>query len=184
MHKDVRVSLYALCNGHDFILFHVSREDPVFEVKLTELPADLTPLARYLTPSAILSPHSVDFWGDLGIFQHIAGLTPENPFVLPGAHFEFIVKVDDKTYSIATGANIGGRDLLGSFDFDEQLYEQLLALLPETLAGEISSALKRQPYHFYFPDRPTTVTIWARIGTSILQNKDEYYIPFHIDRFE
>jgi predicted type IV restriction endonuclease len=37
IHKDVRVKLYALCNGKRFVLFHVSKWPPIFEGELAEI---------------------------------------------------------------------------------------------------------------------------------------------------
>src|SRR5882724_9959096 len=96
MHKDIRVPLYGLCNGHRFLLFHVSREEPLIDTSLESLPQDLLPLARHLTPKAILLPHAVNYWPDLGFHYITSGFTPGDILILPGGFVELITRLDDK----------------------------------------------------------------------------------------
>ena len=184
MHKDIRVPLYSLCNGHHFLLFHVSREEPILDISLESIPEDLFPLTRHLTPKAILMPHAVDYWPDLGLHCFILGYTPQDILVMPGGFVELIARLDDESFSVTSGADIGGRDVLGSFDFTRDLYDKFLSLVPPALAEDIRVALKQQPYHFSFPERRVRITIRATLGTALFPIKEEQYIPFQVIDFE
>jgi hypothetical protein len=165
-------------------LFHVSREEPVIDISLKSMPANLLPLARHLTPKAIQLPHAVNYWPDLGLYYFILGFTPSDILVMPGGFVELIARLDDESFSIISGADIGGRDILGSFDFKRDLYDKFLSFVPPALGEEIRVALKRQPYHFYFPERRVRITIRATLGTALISNKEEQYIPFNVIDFE
>ena len=184
MHKDIRVPLYGLCNGHRFLLFHVSREEPIVDISLESMPEDLFPLTRHVTPKAISLPHAVDYWPDLGLHYFIAGFAPRDILVMPGGLVDLITRLDDDSFSVTSGADIGGRDILGSFDFNRNLYDKFLSLIPAALGEEIRVALKRQPYHFYFPERRVRITIRAKLGAALISNTEEQYIPFHVINFE
>jgi hypothetical protein len=50
IHPDVRVNLYALCNGREFILFQLGQRDPVLYFQLSELEQHWDELMSYLSP--------------------------------------------------------------------------------------------------------------------------------------
>ena len=54
IHPEIRVNLYALCNGHEFILFHISKEDPVLYFQVSEFEQFKSDLKRFLAPDSFV----------------------------------------------------------------------------------------------------------------------------------
>lgn len=54
IHPDVRVWLYALCNGREFAVYNVSEPEPVLRFPLTEIESNWEKLQNLLSPDAIL----------------------------------------------------------------------------------------------------------------------------------
>ena len=54
IHPEIRVNLYALCNGYEFILFHISEEEPVLYFQVSEFEQYKSDLKKHLAPDAFL----------------------------------------------------------------------------------------------------------------------------------
>ena len=69
IHPKIRVNLYALCNGHEFILFHISEEEPLLYFQISEFEQYKDDLKKYLAPDSFVqskilkkeTERSVDF---------------------------------------------------------------------------------------------------------------------------
>lgn len=54
IHPEIRVEYYGLCNGHEFILFHISKETPVLYFQVSEIESYITELKLLLAPDAFV----------------------------------------------------------------------------------------------------------------------------------
>lgn len=54
IHPEIRVNLYALCNGYEFILFHISEEEPVLYFQVSEFEQYKSDLIKHLAPDAFV----------------------------------------------------------------------------------------------------------------------------------
>jgi hypothetical protein len=52
IHPDIRVKLYALCNGREFIAFAIDQSKPVLHFHLSETPKHFSKLKAWLSPGA------------------------------------------------------------------------------------------------------------------------------------
>src|ERR1035437_5111971 len=74
MHKDVRVSLYALCNGRELVLFHVSRWPALLQFPLQDLENHYEVLRGYLGTEGILQTGlQPDYLPDFGLHLRKTG---------------------------------------------------------------------------------------------------------------
>jgi hypothetical protein len=53
IHPEIRVDLYALCNGHELTVFNISKQNSIFTIRLKDIST------RWSETSQILSPESV-----------------------------------------------------------------------------------------------------------------------------
>ncbi len=51
IHPEIRVEYYALCNGKEFILFHISQSDAILYFSLSEIEKHWQDLEKFLSPS-------------------------------------------------------------------------------------------------------------------------------------
>ncbi|MHA1703790.1 MAG: DNA methyltransferase [Promethearchaeota archaeon] len=54
IHPEIRVNLYALCNGKEFILFHISREKPLLYFQVSEFDHFKADLKNHLAPDVFV----------------------------------------------------------------------------------------------------------------------------------
>lgn len=54
IHPEIRVDYYGLCNGHEFILFHISKKDPILYFQVSEIEEYRTNLKQLLAPDAFV----------------------------------------------------------------------------------------------------------------------------------
>ena len=54
IHPEIRVNYYGLCNGKEFILFHISDQKPCLYFQIQELENNWTALNQYLSPDALV----------------------------------------------------------------------------------------------------------------------------------
>ncbi|MDQ3221289.1 MAG: hypothetical protein M3Q26_11200 [Acidobacteriota bacterium] len=52
IHPEIRVDFYALCNGREFILFHIGQDAAVLHFSLSEIDKHWTEINRFLAPKA------------------------------------------------------------------------------------------------------------------------------------
>lgn len=57
IHPEIRVDLYALCNGHQLTVFHISKTEPIFQCSLKDIASKWSDLETLLSPHKIL-----DYW--------------------------------------------------------------------------------------------------------------------------
>ncbi len=59
IHPEIRVDLYALCNGREFIVFKINEANPVLYFQLSELNQHWDKMMQLLTPTAFEKPAEV-----------------------------------------------------------------------------------------------------------------------------
>ena len=55
VHSEIRVPYFALCNGREFVLYHVSKSDPVVYFDMRALPMYWDVLIKLLDPNNVLT---------------------------------------------------------------------------------------------------------------------------------
>jgi Type I restriction enzyme R protein N terminus (HSDR_N) len=156
IHKSIRVPLYALCNGRELIIFHISEEEPLFHEPLSSLRDEETwkHLLFYLgTRSAM--PHGIPlgFRLDYGLHVGKSGVhtgTKKVVYAFQSVPIGSVAKVDDSLYCANANYGEDGYEFMITFDFGPAVLPQLLQSLPAPAAEQIDKALKQQPYQIAY----------------------------------
>lgn len=53
-HPEIRVELFALCNGHEFILFSIHQKEPILYLQLSEIKYYWDEIVKYLAPAKVV----------------------------------------------------------------------------------------------------------------------------------
>ena len=190
IHRDIRVFLYALCNGREFIIFHVSAWPAVFRVPFQELTAEdnWNRLLFYVgTRSAM--PHGIPLGFRLDYGLHVAksGVhqgKQEVFYVFESVPVLSVAKVEDSLYCVSALYSEDDLEFMITFDFPPALYDNLLESLSEDIAARMRTALARQPFHFIFePGTSAPVSVVAALGDHTHTNRNESYRPFVATEF-
>lgn len=182
MHKDIRVPLYALCNGRRFIIYHVSEEHPLVDISITEMIASLDPLWSVVSPPIIREPNVARFWPDLGIHHYLLGYTPAD-HIISEAFIDLIMRIDEDHYTISAGADMDGIDMLGSYDFEARQLPELLSILPKDIAARVKRELRNYPFHSDLRECRPKIMIYSRMGLALVENPKETFLPFFVRQF-
>jgi len=183
-HKDVRVNLYALCNGRELVVFHISKVEPILNIRLKDLETKWEKINKTLSPLGILKPHIKDYKPDLGLHFFKMGASPDIKVHFVGAWVDMISKVEDNFYSIFSSIIIDEVVFAASFDLDGKQYKDFLSKVPCAVKNKIEQGLKRYPYHIIFQQSDAfEIIIEARLGDKIHRNEDEEYLPLRIVSF-
>jgi hypothetical protein len=195
IHKDVRVPVYALCNGHKLTVFQVSEYSPIFDVELREIHRAWPVILDFLgTQAAWPEGRRPGFLHDFGLALRKAGLdrdeNGEKYFqVFESVPLRFVGRVEDDLYCLSAPyrqeyAPGEFSELMLTFDMSAAAYQSLLAVLPVDFRERLKTALTRQPYQIWFKDdRVPLLVVAAEPGDAVRTNDDESYCPFIAEEF-
>ncbi len=190
IHHEVKAAWYAICNGHELIVFNVADIAPRLRIGLRDLKERWQEVVNLLFPPAMAHAPDHPFAKDFGIHLMRLGIPETTDLVFPGSPVRKIARIAEDLY---TGFGINphseGNEYAVSYDFDSSLFERLLSLLPPAQAKEIADHLRGEPpVSVWFPgaslDSFPMVTIWARLTAKILENDREMYLPLQVTRLD
>jgi hypothetical protein len=159
MHREVRVPLYALCNGRKFVLWHVLHHEPLLDVELKDIEAAWMALLNFVGckpawPMGI----KPGFLPDMGLALTKAGLIQDDDGkkyfqMFMQVRINHIARVTDDLYTVTSAYHQeSGSSHMISFDFPKVVYQKLLGELTGPERDTISNALSRQPYKIVLGD--------------------------------
>jgi hypothetical protein len=195
MHRDVRVPLYALCNGRKLLVYHVNQEKPVIDVSLQEINENWLKILTILgCKSAWPGGLRPDFLPDFGLALTKAGLSEGadgKKFIQIFLALPIMVaaKAADNLYTFNAPigpplTDKGQGECLASFDFGPELYQQFLDQFEPRVSEAVKSALSRQPYKINFHKATSPeLTFAAELGDQTFTNGNESYRPLIVTKF-
>ena len=182
IHPDVRVKLYALCNGRMFTLFHVSKIEPILQFSLQDIKHYWNNLYKELSPIALTKPELLTYHPDFGLWFLKTGMRIDSNIYFPCASVGFIARLSDNEYSIVLNFGTKEDALAISFDFDTDKCNQLINIAPEPQKTILIKKLSSYPFKTVLDD-PILVTIKAVLGSTVHSNDEEDYIPLIVQEF-
>lgn len=193
MHKDVRVGMYALCNGRDFTLYHVSRHPSLLHFPLRDIARHWPLLRHYLGIEGTADGHlRPDFRPDLGVEFHKMGFAfgPDGrPIVHLFVSIEMstVGRVSEQLFTISCiSRDEGGEGLhMVSFDFELPLLDAFLDQVPAGSRTDVRRALLSNfPNAVRFESKePLHIGVVGRIAMEPITNENESYCPFVVEQF-
>lgn len=175
IHPDIRVDYYGLCNGREWILYAVSRWDPVLRIELTKIDERWSEFEQRMLPKFLKTPELQGFLPDYGLTMRKLGLQKEviQHFVLH--HLQMIMKAEDDLYVANTTTDLDGAEYMVTFDFSENVYQELLSKLPKEVGESIAAAMRRAPFQAYLAGK-VIVTVSGVFG-ELTEGAYEEFIP-------
>lgn len=183
INPEVRAFIYALCNGHDLVVFAVNRSYPILDISLKKLAMYIEALTNTLSPMAFIDPARLRYKPDFGLYCRKLGVSGSVAQYFYSIGIPSIAKVNDSCYSVFVNIQVGGEWFALSLDFDTSRLLQLLECLTPEMAKTIREALTAQPYKIDLDESPPILNVTARVGKRIHQNERESYCPLIVDSF-
>ncbi|MDH1107118.1 type I restriction enzyme HsdR N-terminal domain-containing protein [Pseudomonas otitidis] len=182
IHSEIRVPLFSLCNGREFVLFHISSDRPLLHFKIESLPVYFESLAKYLAPKNVLNSE-FKLAKDLGLHLRRLGFQGFSSIVFPDVPVSFIGQLDPDMFTTATGMEIeDGCIYAMSLDFDEKILDQMSGKIPSQAIEMLKIRTGSQRQVVQFPDGSYKLTLDCHVGVDLQENSDEIFLPFIINR--
>ena len=182
IHPEVRAELFALCNGHRFVLFSIYKFDPLLDFELKQINNYWEKLTRILHPEIKAHPDLLQFNPDYGLHLKRLGAVPGFRLVLAAVNANFICKVKDGLYTTTTIIPVED-EFIASLDFSEVQLQQLFSVLPNNHVKLLQEGLTAQPYSVLLKDANFQFGLAADLTEEVLHNAEESYIPFKVLEF-
>ncbi len=182
IHSEIRVPLFALCNGREFVLYHISKGQPILHFDMRLLSNYFDNLKKYISPQNVLE---ADFKlsKDFGLHLKRLGFHNFKGLVFPNIPIGFIAQLDPDLFTISSGIKTEeGDSYVMSFDFDVEILKQLKGKIPDKAMNLL---MKREEGHRYcveFQDGVYRVDVDCCVGENLQENNEEIFLPFIINR--
>lgn len=190
IHKDIRVPLYALCNGRNLAVYHISHWPAIFNVPLSVIDhhwGDLLALlgTRAAWPGGIPPGFRPDF--GLAVKQSGLGFVEgkKTMQIFTSVHVITIVKIDESTFAInAVCGTPEEGEFMATFDFTPGIFQQLLSVLSVSSADCIRTSIQQQPFIYRVEEGHIfDIGVVAELGDTVHSNENESYCPFVAHEF-
>ena len=188
IHPDVRVELYALCNGHELTVFHINQIKPVIQVDLIDITESWDAVENILSPQKVLKyklrPKDKDFYPDYGLSLFKLGYLnqEEMEWFFYQVPLIAIDRVDSKTFSTSMDLKRNGTTFGVSLDFNLEKLDSLISLATKDQERIIFDGLNRQPFKADSFGQ-LTVNIGCRLGLPT-QSKYQDIVPMIVTQFQ
>jgi len=184
IHPEVRVNLYALCDGHQLTVFHISQIAPVFQMNLQDVKSRWSEIEKILSPYTVLGYNlrPAHLYPDYGLHLYKLGYSDQKV-----GHFFYdipisnVVRANDQTFSININLVSGEVEFSLSFDFGFEILREFVSLAPLRQQNVILNGLRQQPYKVDILP-PFNVNITAHLG-SLTKTKFEEIVPMVVKQF-
>ncbi|MCP5006970.1 MAG: type I restriction enzyme HsdR N-terminal domain-containing protein [Planctomycetes bacterium] len=180
--SEIRVPLFALCNGKEFVLYHISKPAPILHFDMRELPSYWDNLKKYLCPNNVLS-YEFKLAKDFGLHIKRLGFDEFTNLIFPLVPIPFIAQLSEDQYTFSAGIKSEeGDDYVMSFDFETKVMRQFSGQIPENALEILLSPFKNKIKKVAFVDRHYYVNIDCRVGEFLQENEDEIFLPLWVNR--
>ncbi|EJL6845500.1 hypothetical protein EA004_19210 [Vibrio anguillarum] len=183
IHPEVRAKFYALCNGHEFVLYDIRKFEPIMRFNLREIDEHWDFLYKILNSNEKANSEVLNYKLDYGLF--IAKSFSENDllFMAPFVNSRFFLKAADGLYT-TTVEIPGDIATVLTLDFNEHQLEKLLSLQTKEVSYAIKTALSRMPYYILLDDNKVCeFGVTAEFSDQIQENAEESFVPFDVIDF-
>lgn len=185
IHPEVRVFYYGLCNGRHFVVFQITKLEPILSIPINELDKRWDELFRLVSPIALTNPDLLDFMPDFGLSLMKVNSNVHMDFIFPGTFVQTIFKLDEDNYALNTAQGRPGEEYMVTMDFSKKLFNQFISSVPEILQEPVKNGLSHYPFCVRLTERSMfAITIVAKLSGKVISNTHEEYCPFIVESFE
>ncbi len=183
IHSEVRTRFFALCNGFEFILYDVSKNEPVLQIPTYSLPVYWDSLKKILAPNNVFDLNNLDYKKDFGLHLKKLGFNKFESIVFPNVPITQIGQMDPDFFSLSGAIKENDETYVVSFDFDEGCFNQLKDKIPQQAIDLLSKREETARQAVKFVDMVYFVNIDCRIGDTLEENDKEIFLPMWVNQF-
>lgn len=182
IHSEIRVPLFALCNGRRFVLYHVSKPRPILDFDMRLLSSYWDNLVKLLAPGNVMA-YDIGPKKDLGLHLKRLGFHEFKSLFFLDVPIAFIAHLDPDLYTFGSSVRIDDGDTyVVSYDFGADVLHQLRGKVPDEALRILSEPFAGEIRLVKFVDMLFRVTIDSRVGERLQENENEIFLPLRINR--
>lgn len=184
IHPEIRVNYFALCNGHHFILYNISRSKPLFHFSLRAIDLYRSLLKELLSPVKVFTYPDEALSKDLGLHIKRLGFKSSDTILIIGSNPLFLMKYDDNLFSFSYPVDDEKTKYLGTYDFDLEVAKQLRPIVGERDFIQLMQPTNGRQLRFNF-DRKLNLSIRIALPEqeNLIENDKEIYLPLSLKEF-
>lgn len=183
IHSEVRVNFFALCNGKEFVLYHISDIKPIVHFELKGLAFYWENIKKILSPENVLSDNNLKLKKDLGLHLKRLGFYDFKSIIFPDVPITFIAQLDSDMFTFSvSGAKINDVTYVASFDFDVNALNQMKGKIPKEAIEKLLIKDDNGRKVMKFRDAAYIVNVDCRIGEKLEENDNEIFQPLIINQ--
>lgn len=184
IHPEIRVNYFALCNGHHFILYNISRPKPLFHISLRAIELYRSMLKQLLSPTKVFTYPDEALSKDLGLHIKRLGYTKSDRILIISSNPLFIIKYNDNLFSYSAPIGDEKTAYLGTFDFDLEVAKQLRPIVGEKDFIQLMQPTNGRQLRFNL-DRKLNLNIRISLPEkeNLIENDREIFLPLLIKEF-
>jgi len=184
IHPEIRVNYFALCNGHYFTLYNISRPKPIFHIPLKAIDLYRNMVKELLNPQNVFSYPDLGLSKDLGLHIMRLGFKSSDTILIIGVKPLFIMKYYDDLFSFSAPIGDETTAYLGTFDFNLETAKQLKPILGESDFLQIMQPANGRQLRFNLTKE---INLNIRMSLfekeNLIENDKEIYLPLSIKEF-
>lgn len=184
IHPEIRVNYFALCNGHHFSLYNISRPKPLFHFSLRAVDLYSSMLKELLSPTNVFTYPDKALIKDLGLHIKRLGFKSSDAILIIGSNPLSIIKYNDNLFSYSAPVGDEKTAYLGTYDFDLEIANQLRPIMGERDFIQVMQPTNGRQLQFNL-DRKLNLNIRIALpeNENLIENEDEIYLPLSIKEF-
>nr|WP_233166028.1 type I restriction enzyme HsdR N-terminal domain-containing protein [Pedobacter sp. ASV12] len=184
IHPEIRVNYFALCNGHFFSLFNISRPKPLFHISLGAIDLYRSMLKELISPSKVFDYPDERLSKDFGLHIKRLGFKKTDPILLIDINPLTIVKYNDNLFSFSAPVGDETSRYLGTFDFDLEVAKQLRPIIGDDYFIQLMQPVNGKQLHFNL-DKKLNLNLKISLPEKedLFENEREIYLPLSIRQF-
>lgn len=182
IHSEVRVSLFALCNGNEFVLYSIDKIEPILHFPIKALPLYWENLKNILTPENIFSNKHLEYSKDLGLHLKRLGFDSFESLIFPQVPVTHIGQLDNNLYSLSGSVILDKTNYVVTFDFNEDVFNQFRGKIPQKAIDILSNRNSNGRNVVNFGDSVYLVDIDSKISRNLEENDKEIFLPLCINK--
>jgi hypothetical protein len=181
IHSEIRVPYFALCNGREFVLYHVSKPQPVLQFDMRILPNYWDNVVKLLGPKTVLD-YDFKLAKDFGLHLKRLGFHNVSSLIFADVPIAYIAKYSEEHYTFSTGIRPNEADsYVVTFDFGSKVMQQLHGKIPTNAWEILKKPATNAIQQVVFADAIFRVTVDCRVGEKLEENEDEIFLPLWIN---
>ncbi|MBX8513902.1 type I restriction enzyme HsdR N-terminal domain-containing protein [Pseudomonas cichorii] len=183
IHSEIRVPMFALCNGREFVLFNISKPKPILHFSMHLLPQYLDELDRILGPENSLT-YEFKLAKDLGLHLKRLGFHEVEHLVFPDVPINSIAQLDNEMFTTGSSTKLpNGDTYVVSLDFGLDALAQLKNKIPKNAMDILLERRSDGRSVVQFKNASLFVMVDCRVGDKLEENSDEIFMPLIVNGF-